>query len=164
MNLIRTCAVGAFLCCFAPPARAGRLLPRSIIIQLGLEASLAPRTASNCQVLLIKAKYMENDILIRKADSKDLEDILRLNYDLFKKEYKEYDNSLNLEWTYNEGRKYFENRIVKESGFAEVAEAKGRIIGYLCGGISDKLVYRNTAKNTLNWKICWWKKILEVLE
>ena len=43
---------------------------------------------------------MENDILIRKADSKDLEDILRLNYDLFKKEYKEYDNSLNLEWTY----------------------------------------------------------------
>ena len=28
----------------------------------------------------------------------------------------------------------------------EVVEAKGKIIGYLCGGISDKLVYRNTAK------------------
>ncbi|MEK7150328.1 MAG: GNAT family N-acetyltransferase [Patescibacteria group bacterium] len=89
---------------------------------------------------------MENDILIRKADIRDLKDILRLNFDLFKKEHKEYDESLNLEWTYDEGKKYFKNRIVKESGFAEVAEAKGRIIGYLCGGISDKLVYRNTAK------------------
>ena len=31
---------------------------------------------------------MENDILIRKADIRDLKDILRLNFDLFKKEHK----------------------------------------------------------------------------
>lgn len=89
---------------------------------------------------------MRNDILIRRAEIRDLDDILRLNFDLFRKEYKEYDESLNLEWTYNEGKKFFENRIVKKSGFVEVAEASGKIIGYLCGGISERLFYRKKAK------------------
>jgi len=89
---------------------------------------------------------MKKDILIRKANIGDIESILKLSSDLFKKEYKEYDKSLNLEWTYNEGKKYFKDRIVKKDGFVEVAEAKGRIIGYLCGGISERKFYRIKAK------------------
>ncbi len=89
---------------------------------------------------------MRNNILIKRAGIRDLKDILRLNFDLFKKEQIEYDKSLNLKWTYNEGKKYFKDRIVKKSGFVEVAEVKGKIIGYLCGGISDRLFYRKKAK------------------
>lgn len=89
---------------------------------------------------------MKNDILIRRADIGDLENILRLNSDLFKKEHKEFDKSLNLEWTYSEGKKYFEDRIVKKDGFVEVAEVKGKIIAYICGGISERNFYRKKAK------------------
>lgn len=89
---------------------------------------------------------MRNDILIRKADIGDLEDILGLNSDLFKKEYKEFDKSLNLKWTYGEGKKYFEDRIVKKDGFVEVAEVKSKIIAYVCGGISERNSYRKRAK------------------
>lgn len=89
---------------------------------------------------------MKSDILIRMADIGDLEDILRLNSGLFKEEHKGYDKSLNLEWTYSKGKKYFEDRIVKKDGFVEVAEVKGKIIAYVCGGISEGQFYRKEAK------------------
>ena len=88
---------------------------------------------------------MKKDILIRKAEIKDLESILKLNLDLFKKEYKEYDKSLNLNWTYNEGKRYFKNRITKKNGFVEVAEVNNEVVGYLCGGISKRLLSRRKA-------------------
>jgi len=77
---------------------------------------------------------MENDFTFREAEIRDLKEILRLNFELFKKEYKEFDKSLNLNWTYK-NRKYFKNRIIKKGGFVKVVENKGKIIGYLCGGI-----------------------------
>jgi len=89
---------------------------------------------------------MKNNFLFRKAKIKDLRDILRLNFELFKKEYREFDKSLNLNWTYKEGKKYFRNRIVKKDGFVEVIENKERIIGYLCGGITKRLFFRKKAK------------------
>ncbi len=89
---------------------------------------------------------MKNNFVIRKAKISDLNDILRLNFDLFKKEYKEYDKSLNLKWTYNEGKKYFKARITKNNGFVEVVENKNYIVGYLCGGIIKGLFYRRKAK------------------
>lgn len=89
---------------------------------------------------------MENDFIIRKAKRRDLEDILRLNFDLFKKEYKEYDKSLNLKWTYGMGKKYFKDRITKNDGFVEVVENNGKIIGYMCGGTVERLFYRKKAK------------------
>lgn len=46
---------------------------------------------------------MENNFIIRKAKICDLKEILRLNFDLFEKEYEEYDKSLNLKWTYEGG-------------------------------------------------------------
>ena len=57
---------------------------------------------------------MKKDFIIRKADIKDLKDILKLNFELFKKEYQEFDKSLNLNWPYREGKNYFRNRIIKK--------------------------------------------------
>lgn len=77
-------------------------------------------------------------IIVRKAENKDLEDVLRLNLDLFKKEYREYDKKLDLKWTYGKiGRSYFKKRITEKDAFAFIAESKGKIIGYLCGSVRN---------------------------
>ena len=74
--------------------------------------------------------------IIRKATIKDLADIQRLNLDLFKKECREFDENLNLKWTYsNDGKKYFSWRISKKDGFVEVAECSNKIVGYIVGGL-----------------------------
>lgn len=76
------------------------------------------------------------EIIIRKATINDLRDVLRLNFDLFKKEYKEFDKSLSLKWTYGRrGTEYFKERIIKSDGFVVVADKDGEIVGYLCGGL-----------------------------
>lgn len=89
---------------------------------------------------------MISNINIRKANIKDLKSILRLNFDLFNKEYREYDKSLNLKWTHNAGNKYFRDRIINKDGFVEVIEINNKIIGYLSGGISERKFYRIKAK------------------
>jgi len=77
-------------------------------------------------------------IIIRKADNNDLDDILRLNFGLFKKEYKEYDKKLNLKWTFGKvGTTYFKKNISGKNSFVFVAENEGKIIGYLCGVMRD---------------------------
>ena len=90
---------------------------------------------------------MENDLIFRDAEIKDTKEILRLNFELFKKEYKEFDKSLNLSWTYK-NEKYFKNRIIKKNGFVEVVESKRKVIGYLCGGVRtlEGLDYRKKAR------------------
>jgi GNAT superfamily N-acetyltransferase len=87
----------------------------------------------------------KTEIFVRKATIKDLKGILRLNLDLFKKEYKDFDKSLDLNWPLREGTDYFKNRIEKD-GFVEVAEKNGKIIGYLCGGLCERISYRKPAK------------------
>ena len=79
---------------------------------------------------------------VRKATIKDVDDILRLNFELFKKERREYDKLLDMSWTYGEGKKYFQRRIIRKDGFAAVAECKGRCVGYLCGAINKMESYR----------------------
>lgn len=75
-------------------------------------------------------------ITIRKANIRDLGDILSLNLDLFKREYREYDKRLNLKWTYGKvGKSYFKKRVSGKNGFVLVAEDAGEIIGYLCGSV-----------------------------
>ncbi|MFZ4648708.1 MAG: GNAT family N-acetyltransferase [Patescibacteria group bacterium] len=76
------------------------------------------------------------NILIREASNKDLSGILRLNLDLFKKEFKEFDKSLNIKWTNSkEGRDYFSKRIVNKDSFVAVAICNEEIVGYICCGI-----------------------------
>lgn len=90
---------------------------------------------------------MDNKMIFRRATTKDLKGILNLNFELFKKEYNEFDKSLNLKWTFGrEGRKYFKEKITKKDSFVEVAELEGRIIAYLCGGMSERLFYRKDGK------------------
>jgi len=91
---------------------------------------------------------MKDNFTIRKATIKDLKDILSLHLKLFKNEYQEFDKSLNMNWTYGEGKKCFKDRIIKKSGFVEVVENKRKIVGYLCGGIKKRLSYRKKAKYT----------------
>jgi GNAT superfamily N-acetyltransferase len=64
---------------------------------------------------------MKNNFEIRKANIKDLKHILKLNHELFKE-------------------------VTKKNGFAEIVENDGKIIGYFCGGISERLFYRKKAK------------------
>jgi len=89
-----------------------------------------------------------NEIVIRQATIKDLNEILRFNLELFKKERREYDKLLDVSWTYGvEGKKYFRGRIKKKDGFVVVAESGGRVIGYLCGGLNKMESYRIQKKH-----------------
>lgn len=79
---------------------------------------------------------------IRKATIKDLKKIQELNLELFKKEHKEFDKTLNCKWTFGKkGTSYFKERIEKD-GLALVAEVDGKIVGYLVGGKAEVKSYR----------------------
>lgn len=79
---------------------------------------------------------MKKEVLIRRATIKDLEDILSLNLELFKKEHKEYDKKLDLKWTYGKiGKACFKKSTIDKNGFSIVAESDGKIIAYLCGSL-----------------------------
>lgn len=83
------------------------------------------------------------EITIKTATSEDLKHIQELNYMLFEKEYKEFDPTLNCEWTFgNEGESYFKKRISEDDGCALVALDGERIVGYLVGGIEERGSYR----------------------
>ena len=87
------------------------------------------------------------DVTIRKATLKDIDYILRLNLELFKKERREYDKLLDMNWTYKEGKKYFQERITKKGGFVVIAGYKGKAVGYLCGGLTKMESYRVQKKH-----------------
>ena len=81
-------------------------------------------------------------MIIRKAKGSDLKTIQELNLELFKKEHKEFDKTLNCKWTFGKiGTSYFKERIEKD-GLALVAEVDGKIVGYLVGGKAEVKSYR----------------------
>ena len=68
------------------------------------------------------------NIVIRKATLEDLRQVQDLNYKLFDFEYKNFDSSLNMGWTFSEeGEKYF--RKVIEKGTVWLAVDDDKIIG-----------------------------------
>lgn len=84
---------------------------------------------------------------IRKATTEDLEEIQKLNLMLFEKEKDEYDDLLDLSWTFgNTGTKYFEKCLTEDDSCAFVVEDKGKIVGYLVGRVSKAVDYRNAPK------------------
>jgi ribosomal protein S18 acetylase RimI-like enzyme len=84
------------------------------------------------------------NITIRKAILSDIKTIQKLNLLLFKKEHKEYDKLLNLNWTFSKtGTAYFKKRISGKSECAFVAVLDNTIIGYLVGSITKVESYRN---------------------
>jgi len=83
-----------------------------------------------------------NSIKIRRATKKDLLAIQKLNLALFKKERLEYDNDLDLHWTYNQGKPYFLKKIAGRDSFVAIARSRQRTIGYLCGALHRSPVYK----------------------
>lgn len=80
---------------------------------------------------------------IKLATIKNLKDIQKLNLMLFKKEYAEYDKTLNCEWTFaNDGEGYFKKRILEDDDCALVAYVDNNIVGYLVGGLLEKEPHR----------------------
>lgn len=82
-------------------------------------------------------------IKTRPATLEDLLEIQKLNSMLFKKEHKEFDSLLDLNWTFSEaGTKYYQDRITKDDGCVLAAVVDGKIVAYLCGGLIKGEEYR----------------------
>jgi len=103
---------------------------------------------------------------IRKANIEDLETVQKLNLQLFEKEHREYDDLLDLHWTFwNSWTKYFKNRILEDDWCAFIAEVDGIVVWYLCWWIRSGESYRilpicaeleNTfVLDTYRWKWLW---------
>ncbi|MCR5146824.1 MAG: GNAT family N-acetyltransferase [Clostridia bacterium] len=83
---------------------------------------------------------MNNKIVIRKAEKKDLEDIQNLNKLLFDLEYKNYDSTLDTTWPVsNEGTDYFKNAI--ENDITIVATDENKVFGYIIGSLNTQNTY-----------------------
>ncbi len=84
------------------------------------------------------------DVIIRNATLNDLQKVQELNLKLFEKEHKEYDSLLNMDWTFGgAGTKYYQDRISEDDGCVLVAIIDDRIVGYLCGGLTEAEKYRH---------------------
>jgi GNAT superfamily N-acetyltransferase len=82
-------------------------------------------------------------IEIREATINDLKDVQKLNRELCKKENKEFDSTINPNFSLiEEGEKHFRSRIEKNKGCILIALDKNKIIGYLSGGILKPEAYR----------------------
>ena len=76
------------------------------------------------------------ELIVRRAELKDLQRIQELNNELFELELANFDKHLIKGWPLSEGGKqYFEDAI--ENGFVIVAEIDNKIVGYLLGEESD---------------------------
>lgn len=81
---------------------------------------------------------MENSFKIRKAKIDDLNAILRLNSELFKIDY-EFDKTLVLKWPFSKfGKNFFKDSITDTEKFCQVVEDRGKVIGYLLGGLTKR--------------------------
>ena len=84
------------------------------------------------------------DIVIKNATIDDLKRVQELNLLLFEKEHREYDSSLNLNWTFGKaGTKYYKHKISKDDGCFLIAITDNKIVGYLCGGLTKAESCRN---------------------
>lgn len=83
-----------------------------------------------------KIKIDKDKIKIRLGILSDLEGILSLSQKLFEYETPWNKGTFNMGWTYSSaGRKYFIRWLTKPKDLVVVAEYRGKIVGYLSGGI-----------------------------
>lgn len=93
-------------------------------------------------------------IEIRKATIEDFGVIRGLNQCLFKKEYKEYDKTLDCKWPFSkEGIKFFKDAIIRKDYAAFVAVKDDEIVGYLTGAIGAPPNWRNVKKFAELWNM-----------
>ena len=88
------------------------------------------------------------EITVRKATFSDLPDIQALSQLLFEKEYAEFDNTLNLDWTYTpEGTEFFKEILTDDDSCVCVALSDDKIIGYVSG-----FATKETAGESVSWR------------
>ncbi|MFA6428461.1 MAG: GNAT family N-acetyltransferase [Candidatus Buchananbacteria bacterium] len=81
--------------------------------------------------------------VIKKARIQDLKAVQELNLLLFKKEYQEFDQTLDRQWTFSSaGEKYFKHRLTKDDGCIFLAYVDDKLVGYLAGGLNNHLPCR----------------------
>jgi ribosomal protein S18 acetylase RimI-like enzyme len=79
---------------------------------------------------------MNQNLIVRRANPRDLKTIQDLNHDLFVSD-NNWLHDLNENWPYEpEGKAYFTKRVQGDNGICFVAEADGKIVGYAAGGWS----------------------------
>lgn len=76
-----------------------------------------------------------NKIIVRLAKAEELGQVQELNHQLFLSDARHFDD-LNTNWPYEEGEKYFRDRIAGRGGVCLVAEKNDLIVGYVMGGWS----------------------------
>lgn len=74
--------------------------------------------------------------VVRKALAEDLKEVQRLNHALFLWDLPN-DPALDTNWPYQQdGEDYFMKRISEETGVCFVAEADGKLVGYVTGHVN----------------------------
>lgn len=98
--------------------------------------------------VFVKSKNASEKILLRKASPKDLKEIYRLDYSFTASQNREYDPTLNPNWTSGKaGKQYFKKRIARRDGFVKVAQNQsGKLVGYTSGGIAKQPPLRIKAR------------------
>jgi GNAT superfamily N-acetyltransferase len=82
-------------------------------------------------ILVVFGKKNRNEITIRRATIKDLENILRLTAGLYENEAQNFDTDWNIGWLYGAGKKIIKAGLSDKDCFCLIAEAGGRAVGFL---------------------------------
>jgi len=86
-------------------------------------------------------------IEIRKATLKDLDEILKLNRELFVNEHDNFDKTIDVKWSLGEEhREYYLKGITSKNRIEIVALVDGRIVGYLAGSVIKADEWRTLKK------------------
>jgi GNAT superfamily N-acetyltransferase len=97
---------------------------------------------------------MDDQITIRRAEARDLDDILRLTVQLYREEREQYGNDWNLEWVYAKGKEIIGNAMFAVDDFVAVAELDGNVFAFLRGSLyeDDRMLWK-TGKGAELWDI-----------
>ena len=95
-----------------------------------------------------KATGEKEKLTLRLANPGDLGEIMRLNLELCRKQHREFDPTLRLDWTSSkEGRKYFKKRISGKDSFVKVVESpQKKLVAYAIGVAFKRPIHRTKGK------------------
>ncbi len=82
-----------------------------------------------------KNEKNKNQIIIRRAELRDLDDILKLATQLFQDEKENYGKDWDLKWIYGQGKEIIKGDLTYENSFIAVAEINGDVFAFLRGSL-----------------------------
>ena len=84
------------------------------------------------------------EVKIQEAKIGNLKEIQNLIQELCKKENKEFDSTISIDWALSEkGKEYVKKKITKNNECAFIAISDGKVVGYLVGIIDKAESWRN---------------------